>query len=103
MTNLQPLIDTVLEMDNYDQLKEVNQAVVERMRMLNSQQQSAAAMAFRVGQRVEFTNRNGITSLGVVRGTVVKVNRKTIKVDSVTGRWNVSPTLLREADESTQR
>jgi len=98
MTNLQPLIDTVLEMDNYDQLKEVNQAVVGRMRMLNSQQQSAAAMTFYVGQKVEFTNRND----RVVRGTVVKVNRKTIKVDSdninTLGRWNVSPTLLRNAE-----
>jgi aspartokinase-like uncharacterized kinase len=48
MTNPQPLIDTVLEMDNYDELKELNQAVVARMRMLDEMdemEQSTAVTA----------------------------------------------------------
>lgn len=49
---------------------------------------SVAAVAFRKGDKVEFTNsRNGLT----IRGSVVKVNAKTIDVlsDDRAKTWNL--------------
>jgi hypothetical protein len=44
------------------------------------------------GARVEFTSKRGI---GVVKGIVTKINRKSVKLDcGVLGKWSVSPTML---------
>lgn len=50
---------------------------------------------FTVGSRVKFYGRDG----GEVSGTVIKINRKNVKVlaDGTTAQWTVSPSLLRAA------
>ncbi len=54
--------------------------------------QSLGAMAFRVGQRVEFDAR----TRGIVKGVIQKINTKSIKVLADSGmRWNVSPMFLK--------
>jgi predicted RNA-binding protein with PUA-like domain len=85
-----PLMNTVLEqiqrMDN-DQLNTVTEAV-KQQRTYNARQ---ITRALRVGDRVSFNNRNA-----KMIGTVIKVNRKTVIVESVATSqlWKVSASLL---------
>jgi len=85
-----PLMNTVLEqiqrMDN-DQLNTVIEAV-KQQRTYNARQ---ITRALRVGDRVSFNNRNA-----KMIGTVTKVNRKTVIVQSVATSqlWKVSASLL---------
>ena len=85
-----PLMNTVLEqiqrMDN-DQLNTVIEAV-KQQRTYNARQ---ITRALRVGDRVSFHNRNA-----KMIGTVTKVNRKTVIVQSVATNqlWKVSASLL---------
>lgn len=56
--------------------------------------QSTVAQTFKVGDTVTFNAKGR-----VVEATVLKVNRKTIKVKENKGadfRWSVSPTLLKK-------
>jgi hypothetical protein len=53
--------------------------------------QCLAGMAFRKGQAVMFTSKSGM----VVRGTVAKINAKSIDVNSPLGKWRVSPSMLK--------
>jgi len=87
----QNLLDAVSETIDFSHLEQLNRAVVTRMRALRGVEESTAALGFTLGQQVEFTGKRGIH-----RGTVIKVNRKSISVKETSGpRWNVSPTLLR--------
>lgn len=85
-----PLMNTVLEqiqrMDN-DQLNTVIEAV-KQQRTWNARQ---ITRALRVGDRVSFHNRNA-----KMIGNVIKVNRKTVIVESVATNqlWKVSAQLL---------
>lgn len=53
--------------------------------------QCLKAMAFRKGQTVAFTSRSGKQ----VQGTILKINTKSIDVDSPLGKWRVSPSMLK--------
>lgn len=75
---------------NRDDLNEV-------VRLFKAQQSRLTTMAtakWAVGDEVEFDSKYG----SKVRGTIIKVNSKTIKMKSTDGvTWVVSPSLLHES------
>jgi hypothetical protein len=75
---------------SFEELLELNQRVVARLKMLESMQAHVEMMAFNIGARVSFEAQNGR-----LLGTLVKYNRKTVTVVTDNGqRWNISPHLL---------
>ena len=75
---------------SFEQLLELNQRVVARLKIAHSMQAHVEMMAFNIGARVSFEAQNGR-----LLGTLVKYNRKTVTVVTDTGqRWNISPPLL---------
>ena len=80
----------------FEELLELNQRVVARLKMLESMQAHVDMMAFRLGARVSFDTQDGRQL-----GTLVKYNRKTVTVMTEGGqRWNVSPHLLSEVKDT---
>ena len=74
----------------FDELLELNQRVVARLKFLESMQAHVDMMAFNLGARVSFDTQEGRQL-----GTLVKYNRKTVTVLTESGhRWNISPHLL---------
>lgn len=68
-----------------------------RLRFLSQMRSHAQMLDFRIGDRVSFQPEG---NRGVV-GMLTRYNRKTVTVITDDGqRWNVSPTLLRRADDA---
>ena len=75
---------------SFEELLELNQRVVARLKMLESMQAHVEMMAFNIGARVSFEAQNGR-----LLGTLVKYNRKTVNVLTDDGRhYRVTPGLL---------
>ena len=75
---------------SFEELLELNQRVVARLKMLESMQAHIEMMQFNLGQRVSFEHQGGR-----ILATLVKYNRKTVTVVTDNGqRWNISPHLL---------
>jgi len=75
---------------SFEELLELNQRVVARLKMLESMQAHMEMMRFRLGQRISFEHGGGRQL-----GTLVKYNRKTVTVVTDNGqRWNIPPHLL---------
>jgi len=75
---------------SFEELLELNQRVVARLKMLESMQTHIEMMRFNPGQRVSFEHQGGR-----ILATLVKYNRKTVTVVTDNGqRWNISPHLL---------
>jgi len=75
---------------SFEELLELNQRVVARLKMLESMQAHIEMMCFNLGQRVSFEHQGGR-----IQATLVKYNRKTVTVVTDHGqRWNISPHLL---------
>jgi hypothetical protein len=75
---------------SFEELLELNQRVVARLKFLESAQAHLEMMAFNLGAQVSFESPEGRQF-----GTLVKYNRKTVTVITDNGRrWNVSPHLL---------
>jgi len=75
---------------SFEELLELNQRVVARLKMLESMQVHIEMMRFNPGQRVSFAHHGGR-----ILGRLVKYNRKTVTVVTDDGqRWNISPHLL---------
>ncbi|AEK56868.1 conserved hypothetical protein [Acidithiobacillus caldus SM-1] len=75
---------------SFEELLELNQRVVARLKMLESMQAHLEMMRFHPGQRVSFAHQGGR-----LMGTVVKYNRKTVTVVTDNHQsWNVPPHLL---------
>ena len=75
---------------SFEELLDLNQRVVARLKMLESMQAHIEMMQFNLGQQVSFEHQGGR-----MLATLVKYNRKTVTV--VTDncqRWNISPHLL---------
>ena len=55
-----------------------------------------AVMAWRVGDKAEFTSRNR-NFPGVQEGVITAINQKTVKLKSTKGiNWTVTPSVLRK-------
>ena len=81
-----------LEIDrlNLEELYDLNERVVDRIKRLEDMKAHVDMMAFNLGSRVGFDSKRGRQI-----GTVVKFNRKTVVVVTDEGRqWKVSPGLL---------
>lgn len=72
-----------------DELIDLNDRVVERIKQLEDEQALRAMMAFNIGSRVSFDSQYGRQV-----GTVVKFNRKTVVVLTEDRKWKVPPHLL---------
>ena len=88
MNNVQTAITAIRNMTN----DEINQ-VVEAIKLQRTFNARATARSLTVGDVVEFTGRGGRT----VVGTVEKINRKTVIVNSPTqGKWKVTASMLKQ-------
>jgi hypothetical protein len=76
-----------------DDLIELNRRIVERLQLLRSAKHLAQLSRFTVGMLVEFDTDDGRT----ITGTVARLNQQTATVVAASGRWRVSPSLLRPA------
>jgi hypothetical protein len=76
-----------------DELIELNRRIIERLQLLRSARSLAQLAQFSVGMAVEFDTDDGRT----ISGTIARLNQRTATVVSVSGRWRVSPGLLRVA------
>ena len=87
----------MLNKDVYDYIKnadnETLNAIITQINRRRSALQEEATDNFVVGQAVEFTRKDG----DIVRGSIQKINRKTIHVKTDFVTWKVSPSLLRAA------
>ncbi len=79
------------------ELIDLNNRIVERLRLLSQMRAHARMLEFKIGDRVAFQPEG---HRGVV-GMLIRYNRKTVTVITDDGqRWNVSPAVLRRADDS---
>jgi hypothetical protein len=77
------------------ELVDLNNRIVERLRLIQQMRAHAQMLEFKIGDRVSFEpeGRPGVT------GMLTRYNRKTVTVITDSGqRWTVAPTLLRRAD-----
>lgn len=75
-----------------EDLRYLNKLIVERIKFLMQCKKKFDLMEFNPGNRVRFTSSSGEEK----KGTVIRVNRKTVSVavDGEPGWWKVSPELL---------
>lgn len=79
------------------ELIDLNNRIVERLRLLHQMRAHAQMLDFKIGDRVSFQPEGR----PVVVGMLTRYNRKTVTVITDRGeRWNVAPILLRRADDS---
>jgi hypothetical protein len=79
---------------NYEQLIDLNNRVVARLKFLEQMQAHSAMLEFRVGERVAFQP----PGQGELQGVLVKYNQKTVTVLTDAGQsWKVAPGFLRKA------
>ena len=89
-------IDTL----KYDELVELNQKIVERLKFLDSIHTHKEMMQFSPGDQVCFEAPGRDKQFG----TLVKYNQKTVTVISESGqKWNVSPHLLNKVKSVNDR
>lgn len=87
MNNIQTAITAIRNTNTRDELNQIIDAIKLQQNFLARQ----SARTFMKGDAVQFTGRGGRT----VVGTVVKVNPKTVVVDSPSqGRWKVTASML---------
>ena len=80
------------------ELIDLNNRIVERLRLLNQLRAHGQMLQFRIGDRVSFQP----DGRPVVVGMLTRYNRRTVTVITDSGqRWNVAPTLLRRADSTS--
>jgi|SRR5215475_3885550 len=82
------------------ELIDLNNRIVERLRFLGQMRAHARMLEFKIGDRVSFQPEG----YRRVAGILTRYNRKTVTVITDDGqRWNVTPALLRRADDSRER
>ena len=81
------------------ELIELNHRIVARLRMLHQMRAHTQMLEFKIGDRVSFQPEGR----PVVVGMLTRYNKRTVTVITDRGeRWNLSPSLLRRADDSRQ-
>jgi hypothetical protein len=89
-TALGPMLPDLAKLSE-DELIELNRRIVERLQLLRSAKSLAQLAQFSVGMVVEFDTDDGRT----ISGTIARLNQRTATVVTASGRWRVSPGLLR--------
>ena len=89
---LDEVLGYIAQVANSEQLSIITKALLAKAEYFNTMHKGQ----FRVGNEVEFPTRDGVT----VRGTITKINRKNIVVDTPAQhfygkmKWNVYPKFL---------
>ncbi len=84
------MVNTVVDQIGRMDKAEINQAIA-AIKLRQTYLARQASRSFMIGDAVQFTGRGNRT----VVGTVIKVNPKTILVDSPSqGRWKVTASML---------
>ncbi len=79
------------------ELIDLNHRIVARLRFFSQMRSHARMLEFKIGDRVSFQPEGRRDVVGML----TRYNRKTVTVLTDDGqRWNVSPTLLRRADDA---
>ena len=82
-----------------EELVDLNNRIVERLRFLAQTRAHSRMMAFKIGDRVRFQpdDRNPVT------GTLVRYNKKTVTVITDDGhRWNIAPNFLKKVEQDDE-
>ncbi len=86
-------IDSLTETE----LVDLNNRIVERLRLLHQMRAHVEMLEFRIGDRVEFQPEGR----PLVVGMLTRYNKKTVTVITDSGEhWNVAPRFLRRSSES---
>jgi hypothetical protein len=79
---------------NEDQVIDLNNRIVARLRFLNQMRAHSQMLDFRIGDRVTFQPEGRPALFGII----TRYNKKTVTVITDSGQhWNVAPGLLRKA------
>jgi hypothetical protein len=77
-----------------DELIDLNNRIVARLRFLNQMRAHSQMLDFRIGDRVKFQPEGRPAMFGII----TRYNKKTVTVITDSGQhWNVAPGLLRKA------
>jgi hypothetical protein len=77
-----------------EELIDLNNRIVERLRFLSQMRAHSAMLDFRIGDRVTFQPEGRPPLFGIL----TRYNKKTVTVITDSGQhWNVAPALLRKA------
>jgi hypothetical protein len=86
-------IDHLTELE----LVDLNQRVVQRLRMIQQMHAHVRMLDFKIGERVWFQ-----TDRRMIDGTLIRYNKKSVTVVTDAGeRWTVSPGFLRESPQGS--
>lgn len=80
-----------------EELLELNRRIVARLKYLSEKEILEISRKFKAGDVVEF--RSGES---MIRGVVIRINRKTLSIRTKEGQWNVPPQFLRKVKESNK-
>ena len=84
---------------SYDELLQLNQKIVERLKFLDSVDTHKEMMQFNPGDQVCFEP----LGRGMQYGTLIKYNKKTVSIITKSGqKWNVSPHLLKKVKDQNK-
>jgi hypothetical protein len=77
-----------------EELLGLNHRIVERLKYLASREALELSKKFKVSDIVEF--RGG---KNMVRGIIIRINRKTMSIKTNEGQWNVHPQFLKKIEK----
>ena len=84
----------------YDELVELNQKIVERLKFLDTMHSHEEMMQFSIGEKVSFD----APGKGRQIATLIKYNKKTVSVITESGqKWNISPQVLSKVKNSKSK
>jgi len=86
MSNMNDIINAISNIDNFDDLRQIVDAVNDQNKQINRMK----SRKFSVGDYVYFTTRGGEQ----IDGVVTKVNPRTVSVRVGMTRWKVDASLL---------
>ena len=89
MKAFEQAIEAINKIDNVEEIRDLFDAIRLRQAFLGNKTIRALA----TGDNVSFNGKNGYT-----KGTVKKINRKYVLVDTARGSWRVPATMLTKED-----
>lgn len=86
-----PRILSVLDLLTEEELIQLNQMVVQRLRLIQQIRAHGQMMKLHIGQRVRFKSSRG----ELIHGTITRHNQKSVSLVTPDGEhWRVSPALI---------
>jgi hypothetical protein len=86
------IIKKLLKKLSEEELRLLNQKIVERLNLMHSARQLNQVAKFSANEKVSF-DHNG----KLIRGTIIRLNRKTVSIiDEFGSHWTVAPIFLKK-------